>query len=128
MTVFQIFFVSLLIIVVAVILYVLKKVRVSIKELAIMLVASVFLTSLSWLVSFTKIGGTVEGSWHGWPHWFYNYSIRDILDNTPINHGQFWFGPFGSYVLSNVLFYFAVVFCAFVLKKAPRHLGREAID
>lgn len=114
MTVFQIFFVSLLIIAIAGVLYVFKKVRVSIKELAIMLVASVFLTSLSWFVSFTKIGGTVEGSWHGWPHWFYHYSIRDILDNAPINQGDFWFGPFRSYVLSNILFCNSVLHICYV--------------
>ncbi|MDQ3015077.1 MAG: hypothetical protein M3Q73_04395 [bacterium] len=95
---------SLLLIAVTLIMAKLYKQRIRIKTFLILALSSIVITAISLIVAFGGNSGTQYRIIRGWPHFFHvtNYIENDVVINT------FAFGPGGSYVLSNILFYFAL--------------------
>lgn len=69
------------------------------------LAGGALLALLSFFITEQKIGGTVLQVYHGWPHFFYNHQIKDVIDQTLIARWHFMPGPFGSYLLADLVFY-----------------------
>ena len=105
MTVLQIIDISFILFLISIFLYKKKKLILNIKEIILLLTSSLILVFLSLFVFKVKIGGTIMSRLHGWPHFFYFYNIKEIIDNTRINQWNFTPGPFYIYIVSNYLFY-----------------------
>lgn len=95
---------SLLLIAVTLIMAKLYKQRIRAETFLILALSSIVITSISLIVAFGGYSGTQYRIIRGWPHFYHvtNHIDGDVIINT------FSFGPGGSYVLSNVLFYFAL--------------------
>lgn len=83
-------------------------------KLAIM-ISPLILVLVSLSVVTRKVGGTVMFDQHGWPHFWANYLIKDILDDSLIRKWHLAVGSLGSYLILNYLFYLSIALCAYFL-------------
>lgn len=86
-------------------------------ELAAVSAGAVILAILSFFITEEKVGGTILQTYHGWPHFFYNHQISDVIDRTLIDKWHFLSGGFFIYPLSDVFFYVSLLLFIFSLFK-----------
>jgi hypothetical protein len=77
------------------------------KTMALLLGGAIILTSLSLLFHTEGHSGTLWRIQYGWPHTFFT-TIQTNEGGDTISH-SFVFGFLGSYVLSNLFFYFSML-------------------
>lgn len=72
---------------------------------------------LSFFVSTTRVGGTIESSYYGWPHFVLQHQNKDILDDFRIDIWSFAHTTY-LYGAANLLFYLSASFAliAFIKK------------
>jgi len=94
-----------------------KKIIFSKLEFGALFGSAAALTALSFFIYKERIGGTIMHWAHGWPHFFANYQIKDILDNVIINKWHFTPGGMYSYIIADWVFYFSVLLFLYILFK-----------
>jgi len=73
---------------------------------------SVILTLVSHIVLVMRDSGEGVSTHFGWPHpWFETWVSFDAQIKT----AQLWLGPWGAYLLSDILFYFSACWLAYGL-------------
>ena len=120
MAVIDIFIVSVLVFLIAVFIGGKTGVVFGFKKAGLLLVFSFLLNIFSLFIATERVGGTVLYESRGWPHFYYIFQIKDVLDNVPIDIGNFVFGSFWSYPVSNTIFYFSLLFLFIVFFRVLR--------
>jgi len=113
MPVLQIIFLSLVFLLIALFLKKKFQLNCSRKQNLIIFAGSMILVGLSFFVNEQKNGGTILQTRHGWPHFYYIYQIKDVLDKIVIDKWIFTPGSFFIYPISNILFFFSFLFLIF---------------
>ena len=96
---------------------VIRKIKIVKPEWIVLIGGGLILTALSFSIYKERIGGTIMHWAHGWPHFFANYQIKDILDNVIINKWHFTPGGMYSYIIADWVFYFSVLLFLYILFK-----------
>lgn len=124
LTITDIFFISCLLLSIELITNRIIKRNPTIRERLAHIGAGIFLTALSLIVKYEKIGGTLLTMYRGWPHSYYICDIKEVGENIPAEKACFMFGPFYSYLLSDIFFYFcltSLLYSLFKWMKKMRH-------
>jgi len=115
----QIFYISIVILAISLILFFFlrKKKKFAIRRIdkLIVVFGAWVLTALSLLVVIQKVGGTIMKSVHGWPHFYLTHHIKDIVDGTLIGKWNFISGGLFMYPLVNFIFYLSIVLLLYLI-------------
>lgn len=115
--VLNILFYSLVLLLLSALLLIYKKIKLFEFEWGALAGGAIILTAWSFFIFKEKVGGTIIYRSHGWPHFFMNYQVKDILDNAIIDKWHFVPGGLGSYLIADFIFYFSALWFLLILFK-----------
>jgi len=84
------------------------------------------LTVLSLTVATQRIGGTVSYTSHGWPHFYLVHRIKDVVSGSLLDQWNFVFGHWFAYILSDYVFYLAVILFLYLLMRVYVSSGKKS--
>ena len=115
MSIFPMLIISIILLFVSLLLYKNNNIKIKKQNKIILLISPLVLMLASLLITKIKIGGTIMSKTYGWPHNFFTYQIKDVVDGVLIDKWVFNTYNIHIYLIADYLFYLSLVFLVVLL-------------